>query len=418
MTAPDMPFDGRTPFFVEGLEWFVKEFRGLFQLPLHPGLLPPPPYVNSFSEESVGRAYEGIQMTRAQGYSTLTMGDVARTARAANYSLSEGAKVNYEKVAGSFFSVAGGIPICSNAMVDRRNAIARRGNAGDALFNDVLNYYHALYEELSPSVLAPIVYAAQVRERRDVQFPKDGKADFKFLQKMQEKHRPEDRLFLIGRDRHVRNAISHRRVEFLDGGKVRLSEKNGRWSEEFTLREIIALCDTLWINSKAVSLGHMIFYGNNFASAARMGLVPDRSPLARSRDREEMIRNEAKRFGLTAEELQCAPNSVSATLRMQQKGIPHPELHISGDGSGGSVHHRIDAKVIRFPVRTGVTIILLAARRAGAGDAHIRVIRHSGEKIAEIRLSNMESKSEEEIQEMDLGIPEKEITWVELKRLC
>ena len=417
MTAPDTPFDGRTPFFVEGLEWFVKEFRGLFQLPLHPGLLPPPPYVNSFSEESVGRAYEGIQMTRAQGYSTLTMGDVARTARAANHFLSEGAKVNYEKVAGSFFSVAGGIPICSNAMVDRRNAIAQRGNAGDALFNEVLSYYHALYEELSPSVLAPVIYAAQVLEGMNVQFPKDRKPDFKFLQKMQEKHRPEDRLLLVGLDRHVRNAISHRWVEFLDGGKVRLSEKNGRWSKVFTLREMIALCDTLWINSKAVSLGHMIFYGNNFASAARMGLTPDRSPLTRAHDREEMIRNEARRFGLTVEELQCASDSVSATFRTQPKGIPHPELHISVDGSGRSVHRHIDAKVTSFSVKDGVTMVLLAARRAGAGDAHIRVIRHSGEKIAEIRLSNMGSKSKEKIQGMDLGIPEKEITWVELKRL-
>ena len=417
MTAPDTPFDGRTPFFVEGLEWFVKEFRGLFRLPLHPGLLPHPPYVNPFSEEMVGNAYEGIQMTRMQGYSTLTMGDVARTARAANHFLSKGAEANYEKVAGALFSVAGDIPICSNAMVDRRCAIVHRENAGDALFNEVLDYYLALYEELSSFVLAPVVHAAQVLSGKNVQFHKDGEVDFQFLQKMQEHHRPEDRLFLIGRDKRVRNAIAHKRVALLDGDKVRLSEKNGRWSEEFALREIIALCDTLWINSKAVSLGHMIFYGNNFASAARMGLTPDRSPLTRAHDREEMIRNEARRFGLTVEELQCASDSVSATLRTQPKGIPHPELHISVDGSGRSVHRHIDAKVTSFSVKDGVTMVLLAARWGGAGGAHIRVIRHSGEKIAEIRLSNMESKSEEEIQKMDLGIPEKEMTWGELKRM-
>ena len=417
MTAPDMPFDGRTPFFVKGLKWFAEEFRGSFPPPLHPGLPPLSPYVNSFSKESVGRAYEGIQMTRVQGYSTLTMDEVARTARAANHFLSEGAKVNYEKVASSFFSVAGGIPIHSNAMVDRRNAITQRGNAGDALFNEVLDYYRALYEGLSSFVLAPVVYAAQVLAGENVQFPKYGKADLQFLQKMQEKHRSEDRLFLIGRNRRVRNAIVHEWVTLLDGDKVRLSEKNGCWSKEFTRREMLALCDTLWINSKAVSLGHMIFYGNNLASAARMGLVPDRSPLTRARDMEEMIRNEAQRCGLTVEELQCASDSMSATFRAQPKGIPHPELHISVDGSGRSVHRHIDAKVTSFSVKDGVTMVLMAARWGGAGGAHIRVIRHSGEEIAEIRLSNMESKSEEEIRKMDLGIPEEETTWFELKRL-
>ena len=402
--------DERTPYYDEGLKWFAEEFRNLFSVPHLP---------NPFSENWVGCAYEGVRMTQMVGASALTMAGVARTARVANHFLDEGAKADYEKVARALFSVVESIPMDSNLMVGQRNAIAQRKDDGDVLSDQVLKYYLALYEGLSPRVLAPVVYAAQIKEGEDVQFPDDGKADLKFLHKMQERYpREEDRRLMVGRDRHVRNAIAHQRFELLDGDRVCLSEKDGRWSREFTLRQMLALCDTLWINSTAVSLGHAIFYANNYDLAGRMGLIPDDLPIRRSRDREELIRHEAGRWGFTVKELKCGADSTVMTLRTQQKGIPHPELQIFGDGSGRSARRYIDSRMVSVSVRVGVMNLLLTMRRASeSGGAHVRVVRHDGQDIANVHLPNMKSVSEEHIESMNLGIPEEEKTWMEHKQV-
>jgi hypothetical protein len=255
-----------------------------------------------------------------------------RTARSAFHFLEEGNRVNHKSVALFFTSMIDKvIPAFNNSGKAGSEAKQVPEKDKDTQIKKYFDYYKVMYEGLLPIICAPIVYSFAVSKhiKDRVFLPQDdGKIGLHTLSKMEKHLVYRENRIAIGLNSHVRNAYSHENYKILDNACVELWDKDPNtkkvsWGpEKWTLKQIIELCDQLWVNALGIVCALILYDINNRQIIASRGWSSSVTlPKLRKEELKDVINDLVDELGFYLNELEILESVLSMKLKTKTEGI-------------------------------------------------------------------------------------------------